>query len=270
MYADDIVLLSESTDVLQIMLNSLNNWCCKWRLTINESKTKVIHFRNKNTLRTYYVFNCGENAIVCVSQYKYLEFWFNEHLDMDKSATEETKAAGRALGAVYMKCLYAGGMSYEVYTKLIESVVEPVLFYCSGIWGARKFPKVQRFLNKACRYFLGVSKNAPNIASRGDMGWVSAEVKQKIEYVRLWCRLKTMPEDRTAHKVHQWSFSIRRSWENTMLKQINELDLQCMLAPVPNKTFCLKLDSEKLNQIDRQHWEDSLLCNGRDESNGNK
>ena len=34
-----------------------------------------------------------------------------------------------------MKYLYAGGMSYEVYTKLIESVVEPVLFYCSGIWG---------------------------------------------------------------------------------------------------------------------------------------
>ena len=29
-----------------------------------------------------------------------------------------------------------------------------------------------------------------------------------------------------------------------MLKQINELDLQCMLAPVPNKTFSLKLARE--------------------------
>ena len=54
------------------------------------------------------------------------------------------------------------------------------------------------------------------------------------------------------------------------VKQIDELDLQCMLAPVPNKTVCLKQAREKLNQIDRQHWEDSLLCNGRDESNGNK
>ena len=81
-------------------------------------------------------------------------------------------------------------MSYEIYTKLIESVVEPVLFYCSGIWGTCKFPKVQRVLNKACRYFLGVSKNASSTASRGDMGWVSAEVKQKIKCVRLWCRLK--------------------------------------------------------------------------------
>ena len=46
-----------------------------------------------------------------------------------------------------------------------------------------------------------------------------------------------MSENRRAHKVHQWSFSMRRSWENTMLEQFNELDLQCMLAPVPNKTF---------------------------------
>ena len=96
------------------------------------------------------------------------------------------------------------------HIKYIQSVVEPVLFYCSGIWGTRKFPKVQRVLNKACQYFLRVSKNAPYNASRSDMGWVSAEVKQKIECARLWCRLKTMPGDRTAHNVHQWSFLLRR------------------------------------------------------------
>ena len=63
---------------------------------------------------------------------------------MEKYVTEVTKAASQALGAVYMKCLYAGGMSYKEDTKLIEKVVEPVLFYCSGIWGTHKFPKVQR------------------------------------------------------------------------------------------------------------------------------
>ena len=42
------------------------------------------------------------------------------------------------------------------------------------------------------------------------------------------------------------------------------------MAPVPKKIFCLKLARQKLNQIDRQHLEDSLLCNGRNESNGNK
>ena len=271
LYADDIVLISESADDLQTMLDTLNNWCTKWRLAVNESKTKIVHFRNKNQLRTSYGFHCGEKIITCENEYKYLGFWFNEYLDLEKSVTEVSKAASRALGAVYMKYLYSGGMAYDVYTKMIETIVEPVLFYCSGIWGTRKFPKVQSVLNKACRYFLGVTKNAPNTSTRGDMGWASAEVKQKIECVRLWCRLKNMPGSRTAHRIHQWSLSVPRSWENVMLRHINDLDLQnCMITPSPNKSACLNAARDKLTRLDNINWENALMSNGKDENNGNK
>ena len=162
-------------------------------------------------------------------------------------------------------------MSYDVYTKMIETIVEPVLFYCSGILGTRKFPKVQSVLNKACRYFLGVTKNAPNIATRGDMGWVAAEVKQKLECVRLWCRLKNMPESRTAHRIHQWSLSMSCSWENIMLKHIEDLELQnYMLTQSPNKSACLKAAREKMTQLDILNWEKALANNGTDANNGNK
>ena len=271
MYADDIVLIAGTAADLQKMLDALDSWCNKWRLAVNESKTKILHFRNKNKLQSDFSFKCGEKTIEYEFEYKYLGFWFNEHLDMEKSVSSVTKAASRALGAVYMKYLYAGGMSYDVYTKMIESVVEPVLFYCAGIWGTRKFPKVQSVLNKACRYFLGVSKNAPNTATRGDMGWVSAEVKQKLECTRLWCRLKNMPEDRTARKIHQWSLSERRSWENCMLNLIEQLGIEdCMLSPQPSKAACMKISKEKLIRIDTQNWENEIACNGRDENNGNK
>ena len=73
------------------------------------------------------------------------------------SKRKASKAASRALGAVhvYTKCIGAGGMTYDVYTKLIETFVEPVLFYGAGIWGQRYYPEVETVLNKACRYFLG-------------------------------------------------------------------------------------------------------------------
>ena len=270
LYADDVVLIAESADDLQNMLNTLNNWCNKWRLAVNESKTKIVHFRNKNQSRSNFIFQCGEKVITFEHEYKYLGFWFNEY-DLEKSVTEVSKAASRALGAVYMKYLHTGGMSYDVYTKMIETIVEPVLFYCSGIWGTRKFPKVQSVLNKACRYFLGVTKNAPNIATRGDMGWVAAEVKQKLECVRLWCRLKNMPESRTAHRIHQWSLSMSRSWENVMLKHIEDLELQnYMLTQSPNKSACLKAAREKMTQLDISNWENALANNGTDANNRNK
>ena len=190
---------------------------------------------------------------------------------MDMSVTEITKSASRALGAVYMKYQYAGGMAYDVYKKLIESIVEPVLFYCSGIWGNRKYTKVEGVLNKACRYFLGVSKNAPNLSSKGDMGWASAEVKQKLETVRLWCRLRNMPSDRTVHKIHSWSFQIGKSWENNMLKLIDSLNIRdYMLAQNPSKANCLKLARDKLTELDYDRWKSQLLQNGINVDNGNK
>ena len=61
---------------------------------------------------------------------------------MKKSVKEISKSASRALGAVYMKYITAGGMTYNVYTKHIESVVEPVLYYCSGIWGHNNYSEI--------------------------------------------------------------------------------------------------------------------------------
>ena len=84
----------------------------------------------------------------------------------------------------------------NVYTKLVETIVKPVLFFCSGIWGLTKFSEIETVLNKACRYFLGVIKHCSYVSSMGDLGWSSCEVKQKVESVRLWCRLQIMPENR--------------------------------------------------------------------------
>ena len=103
MYADDRVLISGSVEDLQNTLNTLNIWCNKWWLAVNESKTKIVHFRNKNQVQSDYSFKCGEKDLASESEYKYLGFLFNEHLDMEKSVSAVTKAASCALRAVYMK-----------------------------------------------------------------------------------------------------------------------------------------------------------------------
>ena len=108
------------------MLNRLNDWCNKWRITVNQAKTKIIHFRSQKKARSDYDFRSGKYTIEYESSYKYLGVWINEYLDLFKSICEVTKSASRALGALYNKYLFAGGMSYGVYTKLVNSVVEPV------------------------------------------------------------------------------------------------------------------------------------------------
>ena len=63
LYADDVVLIAPTSDALQAMLNKVNNWCNKWRITLNNTKTKVIHFRAKNTQQCKYEFKCGEMKV---------------------------------------------------------------------------------------------------------------------------------------------------------------------------------------------------------------
>ena len=161
-------------------------------------------------------------------------------------------------------------MHYDVFTKLFEAIVEPVLFYGAGIWGHRYFPEVDTVLNKACRLFLGTSKNASNIATKGDMGWCSSQVKQKIETVRLWCRLKNMSGDRLCKKVHNWALSSSKSWEKHMIRFINDLNVSdIMLVNKPCKTTCIKVIKEKLIANDCNNWLIKLNSNGT-LANGNK
>jgi len=45
MFADDIVLLADSSSYLQDSINHLNNFCNQWKLQINTVKTKVLIFK---------------------------------------------------------------------------------------------------------------------------------------------------------------------------------------------------------------------------------
>ena len=101
---------------------------------------------------------------------------------MNKTVSELAKSAGRALSALYTKCLRASGMTLEVFQKLYETLVEPVLFYASGIWGISDFKEILSVQNKACRYFLGGGKCASNVALRCDMGGIPVLSKVKLKY----------------------------------------------------------------------------------------
>ena len=47
MYADDMVLFSESPDGLQHMLNTLSEYSAVWNLNVNTSRTNIVVFRNR-------------------------------------------------------------------------------------------------------------------------------------------------------------------------------------------------------------------------------
>ena len=58
MYADDTILMAESPENLQKIMDTLNKWTDEYGLTVNVDKTKIVIFRSSwhrpNVIFIYY------------------------------------------------------------------------------------------------------------------------------------------------------------------------------------------------------------------------
>ena len=91
LYADDLVLISESKEGLQRQIDTLTDYCQKWKLKINTGKTKTMVFNRGNKMINAN-FKVGDSPIENVKTFTYLGFklsskncQFNtciEHLNM--------------------------------------------------------------------------------------------------------------------------------------------------------------------------------------------
>ena len=76
LYADDIVLLSESAQGLQNLLNKLKIFCDKWNLLVNKNKSKVMIFNRSGKILKGHNFVYDGNTVSLVNEYKYLGIIF--------------------------------------------------------------------------------------------------------------------------------------------------------------------------------------------------
>jgi hypothetical protein len=191
MYADDLVLISDTTEGLQLMLDTLHSWCVKWQILVNCDKTQVVHFRQMRHEKTSHIFMCGELELSLVDRYNYLGLIFTEHLCYKTMVKNVAQSAQRALGLLIAKSKAHGGFSYSTYTKLYDShtklydsLVWPVINYGAAIWGTKEYTNINSVHNRACRFFMGVGKFTPTAALQGDMGWTVPQVRQGTSVIR--------------------------------------------------------------------------------------
>ena len=118
LYADDIVMLAETENDLQEMINTVYTWCSKWRMEINLDKTNILHIRKKSQRKSDFVFKFGRNNVIYCQSYKYLGLTINEHLDFKFSTDILSESGGRAMSSIITKMIKKG-ISYECVQELV-------------------------------------------------------------------------------------------------------------------------------------------------------
>ena len=93
LYADDIVCLANSEIDLQAILVIIEEWCQKWRLEVNLTKTNIMHVRSKRKRQSKFMFIFNHRPVpYCVST-KYLGTTVDENLDCKSTMDRHTDAA---------------------------------------------------------------------------------------------------------------------------------------------------------------------------------
>ena len=98
LYADDIVIFANNAEELQLDLNFLSEYCTRWKLKVNASKTKFLIFRKGGTLQGHFIFLYEDQHIEIVSSFKYSGIVFTTGGSFSEA---QTTLAGQAQKAIY-------------------------------------------------------------------------------------------------------------------------------------------------------------------------
>ena len=216
LYADDLVLIAETPNDIQLLIDILNTWANKWRLTINTKKSKIMHFRKKCKRLTEINFKMGDEILEKTSKYKYLGVMLDEFLKFDC-----------ALGAIISKYKLFKDMGFNTYTKLFNTGVIPILDSCAPVWSHIQFPKIEQVQHRALRVYMGVNRFAPLHGIYGDTGWLPTKHRRMIEVIRHWNRLIDMEDNRISKRIflYDYRFNRKYTWNSFNAQVFNKLNL---------------------------------------------
>lgn len=184
LYADDLILLSYSSEGLQKLISATEAFCNKWQLTINVNKTKIlIAHKRYSKMMNFKLYN---KTIDVVEKFCYLGLELNSKGTFKDAIDRLYNKAFRAYMSLKENFSFNNGTPVKVLTKLYETMIQPILLYGCELWGIHgwrlnqvacirnfmlsKNNKFEIFHNKFCKQSLGLNNQAPDILAKAELG----------------------------------------------------------------------------------------------------
>ena len=226
--ADDVVLLSETVVGLQTQLNCLSRAANSLQLKVNLNKSNIIVFRKGGYLGRRENWTYNGLAMPVVNVYKYLGIYFSTKLSFTFACKDLASRGKRALLCIMQKLSYLENQSFDVFVKLFDSQVQPIVQYGAEIWGlydsAHCCEDVHLF---ALKKFLGVTSKTPNDLVYGETNRFPIYINSAIRCFRYWLKLTRMDNSRLPRKAYKMLFELdsrgKSNWVSKVRLKLYEL-----------------------------------------------
>ena len=168
LFADDIVLVSETVVGLQTQLNNLHSAASKLNLTVNLAKSNVLVFRLGGFLGEMETWFYAGKRMEVVNGYKYLGIYFSSKLSFSHACQDLVARAKRATSCILNALYKFDKVSGPVFLKLFDCQVKPILLYGAEVWGLMSGNAIECDHLFALKRLLGVDRRTPNAFVYGE------------------------------------------------------------------------------------------------------
>ena len=240
LYADDLVILSESRAGLQRGIAKAYNFAKAKHLTISykKSKTMVFNLAGKFIRDT---FTLDDKTLEPVQSFCYL--------GVDIKCSGTVKHAMNVLNDKgrkalrHLVCAIARfNIPIKTSIKLFHSYIAPILLYNTENLSTLSDNESAKFDNdfifsntstsiigithrKLLKFTMGVSRSCPNLAIFGETGETPISMRSYRLTLNFWHRVTNLPTTSLAKKALLENIALRTNWIKTIEKLINALNL---------------------------------------------
>ena len=188
LYADDMILFSDSVEGLQRELNALHECSKSWDLTVNIKKTKIVIFRKSVTINENERFYIGECDLEIVDSFNYLGLCFYYNGRYTQAEKQLSSQARKALFALYknVKNMY---LNVETSLLLFDMYIGSILQYAAEIWGLHHGDCLEKVHLDFCKRLLGVKKSSCNVMIYAELGRLPLQAVRKYKIIKYWAKL---------------------------------------------------------------------------------
>jgi hypothetical protein len=141
LYADDLILISESEQGLQNSLNKLDEFTEKSFLEVNMKKTKCLVFARGRPRIPNFQWNLNGEKVEMCDSYCYLGVTFTKSGSMIPAAQALYEKAVGAMFSIIRNINKHGACSVDILLEIFDKMVLPIALYNCEVWGVKMLPQ---------------------------------------------------------------------------------------------------------------------------------